>query len=235
MAAERSRLTAAASRPRSGAFVCPALRVQYASAMSRRGIRAAGVTALALGLVALITWPIAASVARGGVAVYPDARNVICEGGKASFKGDGDPVEETFTTSVTAAPGLNCYMRFHLRNDGAFPAYLHGATYPFGGPESRGGVRVDMIDYQETAPSGDGYDSTLTEDTAMEILPGDNYLLVAHFVFNPSACLAESTSVTTLGPEITLSSLGIPATTEPTFGGLTVMGTKESRSAEGCS
>lgn len=195
----------------------------------RHRVWVAGILALALGLSALLAWPIAASIARSAVAVYPDGRAIICDKGKVSvFAHDEDTPEESFTQSVAASRGLDCELRFHVINNSSTDVYLIDANFEAMGVGGGGSAIVDLIDGQAAVAGQELGDSVLAFKDPLIIEPGENFLLVAHLSFDPEGCMSPGGGYTQNTPTISVSALGIDGTVKPAAASFSVTGTNDS-------
>ncbi|WP_213817102.1 hypothetical protein [Glaciihabitans sp. dw_435] len=194
----------------------------------RRTLTIIGSSALALGLLALIAWPIVAAGQRGAVLVYPDAKAFVCETGDVSYLEDSDEHDPAFTQSLALTKDLDCDLRFHVLNNSSTTVQLSGATYEMFGPSVGAGVNVDRIDGQPSRFVNEGRDAQWVMRHPIAIEPGSEFFLVAHVVFNPNSCLGLQAYEIDDSPILTISALGIAGARVTGYGAVAFTGTAQS-------
>ncbi|WP_213817101.1 hypothetical protein [Glaciihabitans sp. dw_435] len=190
-----------------------------------------GFSALALGLAALVSviaWHSTAAAQRAAVLVYPDARAYICDAGTTLLAGWDEGSDATFSQSVASTKDMDCDLRFHVVNTGTATVELASATYILMGPDTGVSAMIDRIDGQPPVAGGNRSDARQVMPYPESIEPGEEYLLVAHMIFNPNGCDSEGGFETFDSPIVTISALGLSGTRQAGYGTYSISGTPDS-------
>ena len=192
---------------------------------------------LAIVVVAGAVWIALAANTRSSLAIYLDGRAFECETGTATAydSGFGDS-DEGATPGIELTKNLDCTLRFHASNDGAFPIEITTITIPFAGPATRGGASVVQLDgdISTTYPlaagaDGSRRDAILELDYPLTVAPGESTFFVATLAYAPDPCLGEGVTMSTSrAPSATVSALGIEGEREGLRGGYAFRGTADS-------
>ena len=200
------------------------------AASPRRGRRARAVVwpSIVLVITLIVAWQLAAASSAHSIIVTTDARALVCgKGQELTPKESGRYIEVARLT-----PTLNCNLRIRIYNDGVFPVDISSAT--FGGLGSGSlAATINSVDGLPAAYKNDRIDASGKLQNP-ELAPGAEYTLVAHITASQRTCNSDGVTIWYSGePTLSVTSLGVTSTRDPTAVLFGFRGTKQSTYA-GC-
>jgi hypothetical protein len=104
---------------------------------------------LALGIAALVAWPVTASAIRGDVHVWTDGQPFVCadpDQVTTSADFDVDPETEPVTSALIVDEDTDCVLRFVVENRGSADVVLAAVTLPYLGEGAAMPVGATRLD-----------------------------------------------------------------------------------------
>jgi hypothetical protein len=189
-------------------------------------------SALALSLVAGVTWWTVAGSRINAVDVVALPDGVACtEGEVVPVPRDELTPDQGLSPAVQATPGLACSVGLIVVNNGGSDVRLERLVVPVMGPRGGAGVQIVTVapfgNVQQEATGDDGgIDAVVQTDTVLAA--GEKLLVTLQLSFRDDGCNSPGTTTTPGGPLVHVTALGRTGQRQPALPPFSVAGTAAS-------